>query len=104
MFDKFVDPFYKSKRWLALRQKVLKRDKYLCQISKRYGKRIDADTVHHIYPRDEYPEHQYCEWNLISLSNAMHNTLHDRTTKKLTQTGERLKNFIQIPPPFHKWK
>lgn len=53
--------FYKEKRWVMKRCKILKRDKYLCQESKRYGKRIDADTVHHIYPREDYPEYEYCD-------------------------------------------
>lgn len=89
--------FYKEKRWVMKRCKILKRDKYLCQESKRYGKRIDADTVHHIYPREDYPEYEYCDWNLISLSNTMHNKMHDRTTNKLTKLGEELKRRT-IPP------
>ena len=46
--------------------------------------------VHHIYPVDEYPEYAYCLWNLISLSQSMHNTLHDRNTNKLTAEGVAL--------------
>ncbi|WP_410495148.1 HNH endonuclease [Cellulosilyticum sp. ST5] len=88
---------YKNKRWEAKRSKILRRDKYLCQISKRYGKNVDANTVHHIYPVEEYPEYQYCDWNLISVSNEIHNKLHDRVTNRLTDMGEDLKRRI-IPP------
>lgn len=81
---------YKGKRWRHLSERILRRDGYMCQISKRYGKQVQADLVHHIYPADEYPEYAYCSWNLISLSRAMHNTLHDRNTDKLTAEGVAL--------------
>lgn len=84
------DPFYKSARWLRLREKVLRRDGYMCQVSKRYGKRVQADTVHHIFPRDEYPEYQWMGWNLISLSADVHNQMHDRVTNALTKEGLEL--------------
>lgn len=85
------DPFdYKGKRWRHLSERILRRDGYQCQLSKRYGKRVQAELVHHIYPVDEYPEYAYCPWNLISLSRAMHNRLHDRNTGKLTAEGVAL--------------
>lgn len=59
----------------------------MCQISKRYGKRVQAEVVHHIYPADEYPEYGFCLWNLISLSRAAHNRLHDRNSNALTYEG-----------------
>jgi 5-methylcytosine-specific restriction protein A len=88
---------YHSTRWKRKREKILRRDGYMCQLSLRYGKRIDADTVHHIYPVEDYPEYAFCDWNLISLSGNMHNKLHDRSTNKLTELGETLKNKT-IPP------
>ena len=94
--DKRVDPFYKSARWLRLREAVLRRDGYMCQISKRYGKRVQATTVHHIFPRDEYPEYQWEPWNLISLSGARHDELHDRTTGALTEKGQNLQKWAKI--------
>lgn len=68
----------------------MKRDGYQCQISKRYGKAVPAEVVHHIYPVDEYPEYAYCLWNLISLSRAAHNKLHDRESNTLTLEGVAL--------------
>lgn len=88
---------YHSTRWKRKREKILRRDGYMCQLSLRYGKRIDADIVHHIYPVEDYPEYAFCDWNLISLSSSMHNKLHDRSTNKLTELGETLKNKT-IPP------
>lgn len=91
------NPFYKTGRWKRKRASILRRDGYLCQYSLRYGKRVDADTVHHCWPLEDYPEYALCSWNLISMSNAMHNKMHDRTTNKLTELGEMLKNKT-IPP------
>lgn len=65
----------------------MRRDGYRCQISKRYGKAVPAEVVHHIYPVDEYPEYAYSPWNLISLSRQAHNRLHDRVTGALTEEG-----------------
>lgn len=90
---------YTSKRWLRLRQKILKRDNYMCQYSKRYGRMKQADTVHHILPAERYPEYEWCEWNLISLSKEAHNIMHDRDSHDLTDEGlklqERLKRKLQ---------
>lgn len=79
---------YKSARWRKLRERILRRDGYLCRESKRYGRMVPADTVHHIWPADKYPEYAWCEWNLVSLSSAMHNAMHDRDTGNLTELGE----------------
>lgn len=77
-------------RWKKLREYVLRRDRYLDQIALRYGKRVEATIVHHIFPREHFPEYTYCEWNLISLSNASHNKLHVRDSHKLTAQGWEL--------------
>ena len=59
----------------------------MCQLSRRYGKNRPADMVHHIFPREDYPQFALCDWNLISLTNSMHDTLHDRNTGQLTAAG-----------------
>ena len=81
MFD------YDSVRWKRLARMVMRRDGYMCQLSKRYGKAVPAEVVHHIFPVDEFPEYAYEPWNLIALSRKMHNTLHDRNTDVLTAEG-----------------
>ena len=86
-YEKRVDPFYKSKKWERMRQRILRRDGYQCQLSKRYGKNRPAEMVHHIFPREDYPQFELSEWNLIALSNAEHNELHDRFSGELTEKG-----------------
>ena len=88
---------YKSKRWQTKRAKILRRDKYLCQESLRYGKRVDATTVHHILPAEFFPEYQWEDWNLISLSAEAHNKMHDRDTHMLTDAGAALARK-RVPP------
>ena len=85
---------YKSKKWKRLREAALRRDNYLCQTSARYGRTVQATTVHHILPVRDYPEYSYKLWNLISLSAAEHNRLHDRDTDSLTIEGLRLADKI----------
>ncbi len=91
MFD------YKARRWERLRAQVMRRDGYRCQLSKRYGKSVPADLVHHIYPVDEFPEYAFEAWNLVSVSRAAHNKLHDRDSDKLTAEGVALMRRT-VPP------
>ena len=77
-------------RWKKLREFVLRRDKYLDQIDLRFGKRTEANTVHHIFPRELFPQFTYQAWNLISVSHATHNKLHVRDSHKLTAQGFEL--------------
>lgn len=79
---------YKCKRWLLLRKRVLKRDGYLCRESLRYGKRIPAETVHHIFPVSERPDLMWNENNLISLSASAHDKMHDRESGRVTEAGK----------------
>ena len=88
---------YKSPRWLRLRASVLRAAGYRCQWSKRYGKRVEATHVHHIWPAEDYPEYAFCRWNLIALSQGAHNAMHDRATGKLTEAGEALRRRTRPP-------
>lgn len=82
-----TDPFYESRRWKKLRGSILKRDGYIDQIEKRYGRMKEATIVHHVFPREFFPSFELERWNLISVSMATHNRLHDRNSKKLTREG-----------------
>lgn len=84
------DPFYHSRRWEHIRSAVLRRDQYTCQESKRYGKYIQATTVHHVFPREQYPQYAWMTWNLVSLSGEQHNRMHDRDSGNLTDAGKDL--------------
>ena len=83
--------FYKSKTWETVRGSVLRRDGYICQRCKRYGRMRGAAHVHHINPLESYPEYATARWNLISLCLQCHNSLHDRDTHELTAEGEKLR-------------
>lgn len=86
-----------NKRWQTVRQRVLKRDKHLCRESARYGRVVSANIVHHVWPAEDFPEYAYEPWNLISLSAAAHDAMHDRTTRTLTPLGEQWRR--RTPPP-----
>lgn len=98
--------WYKNQRWVKLREQILKRDAYLDQVKARHGIFRAAQIVHHIFPREHFPEYQYETWNLISLCRDTHNQLHDRTTDLLTQKGIDLllrtcrKNKMKIPEEY----
>lgn len=82
--------FYQSKRWKKKREQVLRAHDYLCQESLRYGRRIEATDIHHIFPIEFYPELKWCTWNLVPLCKDMHNKMHDRDSHHLTREGQRL--------------
>lgn len=93
---------YKSRRWRAKRQRILRRDKNQCCECKRYGLRVNASIVHHVFPAGDYPGLAWEDWNLISLCPACHNAMHVRDTEELTAKGlawcRRVPPF-PLPPP-----
>lgn len=82
--------FYDCEKWLRLRAGVLRRDKYMCQLCLGKNIMMQADHVHHILPREHFPEYELSEWNLISLCFRCHNEMHNRFTGELSKQGERL--------------
>lgn len=90
--------FYHSKAWQKKRAKILRRDKDLCRESLRYGKRVDATTVHHIYPLEQYPEWALEDWNLISLSGDRHEAMHDRKSGAVTVLGLQWQRRVSPHP------
>ena len=84
---KSADPFYKTARWEHLRQQALRRDEYMCQCCKANNKMIQAECVHHVFPRDRYPQYANELWNLLSLCNDCHNEMHNRATGDLSDKG-----------------
>ena len=85
-----TEELFNSKRWQVLRAQVLRRDQYMDQLLLRFGKRRTADTVHHIFPREWFPEYTFEPWNLISITRETHNRLHDRDGHYLTAEGMQL--------------
>lgn len=83
--------WYSSKRWKEKRKHILFRDKWKDQVALRDGVTIEATVVHHILPREEYPQYAWCDWNLISVSQETHKKrLHEKYTGKLTKLGKAL--------------
>lgn len=70
------NPFYITTRWKRKRAAILRRDKYLCQDCKRYGRTTEAKEVHHIKHLEDHPELAYDDDNLISLCKSCHNARH----------------------------
>ncbi|UOE96065.1 HNH endonuclease signature motif containing protein [Alkalihalobacillus sp. LMS39] len=70
--------FYKSKEWLSLRKKALKRDNYECQMCKSKGSYHKAENVHHIKEVKTHPELALSLNNLQCLCISCHNEIHDR--------------------------
>ena len=67
---------YKDKRWKKKREIILRRDNYLCQECKKYGKRVEATTVHHIIHAEDDPLLAWENDNLQSVCAKCHNKLH----------------------------
>jgi 5-methylcytosine-specific restriction protein A len=68
--------FYNSKKWKDKRQYILRRDHYLCQECKKYGRNVEAKIVHHIKEVEDYPELKLVNSNLVSVCKACHNKVH----------------------------
>lgn len=83
---------YKSRRWERKREHILLRDGWIDQVALRDGIRLEADTVHHILPREDWPQYQWCDWNLISVNGRITHKgrLHMKYTGKLTKLGKQL--------------
>ena len=90
--EKRRDAFYDSKAWRKKREHILRRDRWLDQVALRDGSKIEADVVHHILPREDWPEYQMCDWNLIAVNNRITHKgrLHEKYTGKLTKLGKAL--------------
>ena len=87
---------YKSRAWKKLRASILRADGYMDVIQKRYGRRVEASVVHHIYPAKDYPQYAFEPWNLISVSTQTHNKLHNRDNDELTAEGKALMKRTRI--------
>ena len=53
--------------------------------------------MHHIWPVEEYPEYAWEPWNHLPVTDKVHDAMHDRATRKLTELGERWRR--RSPPP-----
>lgn len=86
------DSFLKTDQWRMKRANILRRDNFTDQyLLKTRGIMRDADTVHHILPREQFPQYAYADWNLISLSTYTHaHIIHNSHSGALTKAGKNL--------------
>jgi hypothetical protein len=87
--DDESEVFYHSVKWKRVRERVLKRDGYLCRECKRYGSDVNAEMVHHVKPFKDYPGLKTDTNNLISLCLSCHGKMHDRDSDQLTVLGKQ---------------
>ena len=92
---------YGSQKWKNKRAHILRRDGYVDQYAKRWGRTVEAVIVHHIYPAAMYPEYAWEDWNLISISRRTHELLEDRKTGELTEAGRKL---MESTTPGRDWR
>ena len=82
----FAKSFYKSKRWQAMRDYIIKRDRGLCQDCLEHGIVMQAEEVHHIIPLNESNINDASialgESNLVSLCRECHQKRHRRKEKR----------------------
>lgn len=88
---------YKSRRWLDLRERVLRRDGYQCRECRRYGKRTEARVVHHVWPAALYPDFRWSAWNLVALCAACHDAMHVRRGEELSDAGRAWQRRVRPP-------
>jgi 5-methylcytosine-specific restriction endonuclease McrA len=80
-----IEKFYGTEKWKRKRAAILARDKYQCQICKRYGRTRQATEVHHIVHLEDDPSRALDASNLISLCKACHNKEHPEKMQALSR-------------------
>ena len=95
-----TDKFYHSTDWDIVREKVLQRDRFVCQfflgkwddgIHKPNKYKLERATmVHHIIPIKERPDLALDINNMISLSFEAHEIIEDRTRFQFTKKEKPL--------------
>ena len=97
--DKKSQDFYTSREWKRIRDFIMLRyDGVDVYEYAETGEIIKADVVHHIIPLSEDTERRLDESNLIPLSHASHNHIHDVYDKGEDQKREmqnRLRECIE---------
>lgn len=76
------DDFYGSTKWKRKRKAILKRDKYQCQLCKRYGRIREATMVHHKIEVEDDPSLALVDSNLVSLCKQCHEKMHPEKASK----------------------
>ena len=102
--------YYRNAKHRAWRERVLRRDRYLCQECLRYGRKTPATIAHHKLPREVYPELQYYVANGVALCMACHNRKHPEKGQRpplparVTGRGRELAGVKVFPSPAREKK
>lgn len=75
------DGYYRCSRHRKWREKVLRRDGYLCQECAKYGRKTPATHAHHIRSVQDAPQLRYALSNGVALCAACHNRIEPRTSR-----------------------
>lgn len=87
--------FYNSKEWIQLKEVIKYRYKGLCLWSYFVEDRIvPADVDHHIVPIKEDWSLRLCIYNVIPLSNSVHEKIHNMYEKDKEVTQRILSGLI----------
>ena len=87
-----ADAILHTKRWKIKQKNIMQRDGYIDQyVLRTQGRRVGAELVHHILPKEIFPQYALADWNLISVSRATHmKVLHNPINGQLTKEGQKL--------------
>ena len=101
---------FASKNWIRVRNKVLKRDNYRCQMCRVFYEQGNLGlTVHHIKPRPKGKSHMR---NLISLCMKCHDIVEIKGLSRMQILKFDYKKYKAIPikfkiiadkPDWHLW-
>ena len=94
--NKWMDKedFYQSGKWKRKRERILRRDKYTCQICKRYGRIREATIVHHKIEYEDDPSLGLVDSNLVSVCKSCHEMLHpEKGTKSNRLKAHKRGNY-----------
>lgn len=83
--------FLDSKKWKTKRQNILRRDGYVDQYElSTTGRTVPGNIVHHILPKEKYPQYAMEDWNLITVSEHTHRFILHNRNGSLTNAGYML--------------
>lgn len=84
-------------KWKRVRKKALDRDDGYCRECLRYGRVRDAERVHHAWPKEDWPEYEFEQWNLVPLCKSCHDAMHERHGRQLTELGRAWQRRCRPP-------
>lgn len=83
--------FYHSQAWQTVREQVLARDGYRCQVCKRAGRLTPATTVHHLKSVRQAPALKLDPANLECICRSCHNAEHTERAQALKTKQSKIK-------------